>query len=60
MVPCFSISDLDKKVPTPVDGQLIKQSQEKGISIVFYCKYSKICLKRPLKNGQNKDLNDKW
>ena len=39
MVPCFSISDLDKKVPTPVDGQLIKQSQEKGISIVFYCKY---------------------
>ena len=23
-------------------------------------KYSKTCLKRPLKNRQNKDLNDKW
>ena len=22
--------------------------------------YSKTCLKRPLKNRQNKDLNDKW
>ena len=22
--------------------------------------YSKICLKRPLKNRQNKELNDKW
>ena len=22
--------------------------------------YSKICVKRPLKNRQNKDLNDKW
>ena len=23
-------------------------------------KYSKTCLKQPLKNRQNKDLNDKW
>ena len=23
-------------------------------------KYSKTCLKRPLKNRQNKDINDKW
>ena len=23
-------------------------------------KYSKTCVKRPLKNRQNKDLNDKW
>ena len=23
-------------------------------------KYSKTCIKRPLKNRQNKDLNDKW
>ena len=23
-------------------------------------KYSKTCVKRPLKNGQNKNLNDKW
>ena len=22
--------------------------------------YSKTCIKRPLKNRQNKDLNDKW
>ena len=22
--------------------------------------YSKTCVKRPLKNGQNKDLKDKW
>ena len=22
--------------------------------------YSKTCVKRPLKNRQNKDLNDKW
>ena len=26
----------------------------------FKTKYSKTCLKRPLKNRQNKDLNDKW
>ena len=23
-------------------------------------KYSKTCVERPLKNRQNKDLNDKW
>ena len=25
-----------------------------------FCIYNKSCLKRPLKNRQNKDLNDKW
>ena len=25
-----------------------------------YGKFSKTCLKRPLKNRPNKDLNDKW
>ena len=24
------------------------------------CQYSKTCLKQPLKNRQNKDLNNKW
>ena len=24
------------------------------------CIYSKTCVKRPLKNRQNKDFNDKW
>ena len=27
---------------------------------VFFVMYSKTCLKRPLYNRQNKDLNDKW
>ena len=27
---------------------------------LFQINYSKTCLKRPLKNRQNKDLNDKW
>ena len=27
-------------------------------SIIYM--YSKTCVKRPLKNRQNKDLNDKW
>ena len=26
----------------------------------FLNEYSKICVKRPLKNRQNKDLNEKW
>ena len=30
------------------------------LSTSFLCKYSKTCVKRPLKNRQNKDINDKW
>ena len=26
----------------------------------YRCKYSKTCVKRPLKNKQNEDLYDKW
>ena len=28
--------------------------------ISCFAKYSKTCLKRPLKNRQNEDINDKW
>ena len=38
-------------------------SKDKGKLIVLYERqdvYSKTCLKRPLKNRQNKDLNGKW
>ena len=28
--------------------------------ILILYKYSKTCLKQPLKNRQNKDINDKW
>ena len=28
--------------------------------IIYTNVYSKTCVKRPLKNRQNKDLNDKW
>ena len=28
--------------------------------LLIKTKYSKTCLKRPLKNRQNTDLNDKW
>ena len=30
------------------------------VSFLFYSRYSKTCLKPPLKNRQNKDLKDKW
>ena len=28
--------------------------------LIVFSFYSKTCVKRPLKNRQNKDLNDKW
>ena len=28
--------------------------------MMFESMYSKTCVKQPLKNRQNKDLNDKW
>ena len=31
-----------------------------GYLLIYFGSYSKTCLKRPLKNKQNKDLNDKW
>ena len=40
--------------------QHIKQNQLREISLYPLMKYSKTCVKRPLKNRQNKDLNDKW
>ena len=30
------------------------------VCCVYICRYSKICVKGPLKNRQNKDHNDKW
>ena len=48
-----------------LNAQLAKQAKSAmvityvfSISYVFH--YSKTCLKRPLKNRQSKDLNDKW
>ena len=34
--------------------------QSKGSYRLGTCKYSKTCLKRPLKNGQSEGLKDKW
>ena len=45
------------------DGLNWNTAQVKRIKIgeECYCStYSKTCVKRPLKNGQYKDLNDKW
>ena len=41
-------------------GQTIIMEVCVWVSIFLYSAYSKTCLKRPLKNRQNKDFNDKW
>ena len=41
-----------------VTYQKYKQEVPTGTGAQFL--YSKTCVKRPLKNRQNKDLNDKW
>ena len=35
------------------------RNQEKKVTVLFHYSYSKTCLKRPLKNRQNRDLIDK-
>ena len=44
------------------NGSLMKVKSIAEYSPEKYIKYlySKICVKRPLKNRQNKDLYDKW
>ena len=46
--------------------EVIYQKAAKSVFLIFdmygdiYVGYSKTCVKRPLKNRRNKDLNDKW
>ena len=70
------VKDVYKKVWSPEHGEVNSHSKRdmKTLQIVFenfiflaaadlYLAepgYSKTCVKRPLKNRQNKDLNDKW
>ena len=45
------------------DSRKGKSEKKKGhikVLIFYLIIYNKTCLKRPLKNRQNKDLNDKW
>ena len=35
-------------------------SEARGLFLSGPCIYNKTCVKRSLKNRQNKDLNDKW
>ena len=41
---------------------IISKQRRSRYYLGFHClaKNSKTCLKQPLKNRQNKDLNDKW
>ena len=46
-----------------VDPDQLASKQQADQDLVFFysaCKYSKTCVKRPLKHRQNKNLNDKW
>ena len=41
---------------TGISGHILTGEQHNQPNLI----YSKSCVKRPLKNRQNKDLNDKW
>ena len=41
-------------------GFLCNKKNDKIYVTVTFTAYSKTCVKQPLKNRQNKDLNDKW
>ena len=45
------------KVCTEIKGTQVRKTNQKQKNVSAY---SKTCLKQPLKNIQNKDLNDKW
>ena len=50
---CLSTSGADQENP-------VRGGAGPAFLVINVFHYSKTCLKRPLKNRQNKDLNDKW
>ena len=62
---CFDDQSANKEIPR---GKLLAFDSDveyllscnDANALIYKVKYSKACLKWPLKNRQNKDLNDNW
>ena len=61
--PCIILKIVKLKTPVQIalesnDFNMEFHSSDNGVKQL--CTHSKTCVKRPLKNRQNKGLNDKW